>query len=147
MMSAPTRNPGRAILRAEVKESFLMAMTALTSHKLRSALTLVGVLIGVFSIIVVMTAIRVMQKNIETELGQLGAHSFVIQKRPAIFVGGRESWEKYWRRKDVTYPQALALKEKATLADAVAVEASLWRGEAQSRYAHTTPSVGLLGVS
>src|SRR5258706_10833727 len=95
ILSAPPRNRGRAILRAEVKESFLMAMTALTSHKLRSALTLVGVLIGVFSIIVVMTAIRVMQKNIETELGQLGAHSFVIQKRPEIFVGGRESWEKY----------------------------------------------------
>jgi len=147
ILTTPLRNRGRAILRAEIKESFLMAMTALTSHKLRSALTLVGVLIGVFSIIVVMTAIRVMQQNIETELSQLGAHSFVIQKEPEIFVGGRDSWEKFWRRKNVRYEQALALKEKATLADAVAVESYLWRGEAQSRYAHTTPSVGLLGVS
>src|SRR5258706_4182398 len=147
ILSAPPRNRGRAILLAEVKESFLMAMTALTLHKLRSALTLVGVLIGVFSIMVVMTAIRVMQRNIETELSQLGALSFVIQKEPEIFVGGRDCWEKYWHRKNVRYEQALALKEKATLAEAVAVETYLWRGEAQSRYAHTTPSVGLLGVS
>ena len=38
-----------------------MAMRTITSHKLRSSLTLLGVLIGVFSIIVVMTALRVMQ--------------------------------------------------------------------------------------
>ena len=53
--------------RAEIKESFLMAMNALTAHKLRSGLTLLGVLIGVFSIIVVMTAMRVLQRNIETD--------------------------------------------------------------------------------
>ena len=43
------------LLLGEIHESFSMAMNALTAHKLRSALTLLGVLIGVFSIIVVMT--------------------------------------------------------------------------------------------
>src|SRR4051812_43263632 len=124
-----------------------MAMHALTAHKLRSALTLAGVLIGVFSIIVVMTAMRVMQKNIESELGQLGAHTFVVQKYPEIFVGGNDGWSKIWRRKNITYQLALALKEKAPLAEAVAVEAEHWTGEASSRYAHTTPTVSLLGVS
>jgi len=38
------------LLLAEIRESFSMAMNALTAHKLRSALTLLGVLIGVFSI-------------------------------------------------------------------------------------------------
>ena len=47
------------ILLAELAESFRMGMSALAAHKLRSALTLLGVLIGVFSIIVVMTAMRV----------------------------------------------------------------------------------------
>src|SRR2546423_14018000 len=69
-------------LGAEVKESFFMAMGALAAHKLRSALTLLGVLVGVFSIIVVMTAMRVMQSNIEKELGQLGAHTISVQKWP-----------------------------------------------------------------
>ena len=59
------------LLLAEIRESFTMAMNALASHKLRSALTLLGVLIGVFSIIVVMTAMRVLKQNIESEISQL----------------------------------------------------------------------------
>src|SRR5215207_9535587 len=105
-----------ARFRAELHESFLMAMSALGAHKLRSALTLLGVTVGVFSIIVVMTAMRVLQSNIEREMGQLGAHTFSVQKFPAIFVGGREGREKFWRRKNITWQQIQTLKEKATLA-------------------------------
>ena len=84
-----------SILMGEFRESFLMAMAALTAHKLRSGLTLLGVMIGVFSIIVVMTAIRVLQASIESELSQLGTHTFSISKWPAIHVGmGRDGWEK-----------------------------------------------------
>ena len=50
-------------LLAEVRESFRHGDGALAAHKLRSALTLLGVLVGVFSIIVVMTAMRVLQKQ------------------------------------------------------------------------------------
>src|SRR5215470_13101147 len=99
---------------AEVKESFLMAMSALATHRLRSALTLVGVSVGVFSIVVVMTAMRVMQSNIEKELGQLGAHTFSVQKFPPIFFGGREGWARYWRRQNITLEQVRLLKDKAT---------------------------------
>src|SRR5713226_3633801 len=94
---------------AELKESFLMAMGELAAHKLRSALTLLGVLVGVFSLLVVMTAMRVMQSNIENELGQLGTHTFSVQKYPAIFVQGRESWEKIWRRQNITMQQVQLL--------------------------------------
>src|SRR5438046_3031783 len=145
MSAAFHASTGSRILRAEIKESFLMAMSALTAHKLRSALTLLGVLVGVFSIIAVMTAMRVMQNNIETELSQLGTHSFVVQKFPEIFVG--EDWQKIWRRKNITYQLAQTLREKASLAQSVAVEARLWRGEVRSRFAQTTPSVILTGVS
>jgi ABC-type lipoprotein release transport system permease subunit len=63
----------------ELRESFLMAVNAISSHKLRSALTLLGVLIGVFSIILVMTAMRAMQNKIEKQLGELGSKTFGIQ--------------------------------------------------------------------
>src|ERR1035437_9974280 len=72
----------RALLLGEMRESLFMAMNALTSHKLRSALTLLGVLIGVFSIIVVMTAMRVLQSYMETELSMLGANTFWVSKWP-----------------------------------------------------------------
>src|SRR5215218_7305523 len=107
--------------RAELKESCLMALNAITAHKLRSALTLLGVLVGVFSIIVVMTAMRVMQSNIEKELGQLGTHTFSIQKYPPIFVGGRDGWEKIWRRKNISWQQAESLHAKTSLAASVGV--------------------------
>ena len=45
-------------LLAELRESFLMALDAIATHKLRSGLTLLGVMVGVFSIILVMTAMR-----------------------------------------------------------------------------------------
>ncbi len=90
------------VLRAEIKESFVMAMGALAAHKLRSALTLLGVMVGVFSIIVVMTAVRVLQSNIETELSELGAHTFTVEKWPAISFEGPKGWEKYRRRKNLT---------------------------------------------
>ena len=124
-----------------------MAMSALAAHKLRSALTLLGVTVGVFSIIVVMTAMRVLQSNIEKEMGQLGAHTFSVQKFPAIFVGGRDGWEKFWRRKNITWQQIQALKEKATLAQNIAVETYFGRDGISSRFAEVDVDVPMLGVS
>src|SRR5882724_8355631 len=111
-----SRSSTFAILRAELKESFLMAMSALAAHKLRSGLTLLGVLVGVFSIIVVMTAMRVMQNNIETALSQLGANTFAVQKWPGAYFGGPEGIEKFWRRKSLNLQQGLQVKERASLA-------------------------------
>src|SRR6185369_12153937 len=113
--------PRLARIRTELNESFVMAMNALAAHKLRSSLTLLGITVGVFSIIVVMTAMRVLQSNIEKEMGQLGSHTFNMQKFPPIFVGGRDGWEKYWRRKNITWQQIQTLKEKAILAQNIAV--------------------------
>lgn len=145
--SRPQRQVLLHVVMAELKESLLMAMGALAAHKLRSALTLLGVMIGVFSIIVVMTAIRVLQANIESELSQLGTHTVSITKYPAIHVMGRDSWEKIWRRKSLTYAQAMALQEKVPLARSIAADTTLWRDAAFSRFAETNPDVPLMGVS
>src|SRR3954463_15292593 len=131
----------------ELRESFLMAMSAITAHKLRSSLTLLGVLVGVFSIIVVMTAMRVMQNNIEREISQLGSQTFVVRKWPGIYFGGPEGFEKYWRRKNITLSQGLRLQEKATLARSVGIETTFWGGQVETRYKKTAPNVQLLGES
>src|SRR5947207_8529765 len=131
--------------RAEFHESMLMAANAIAAHKLRSSLTLLGVMVGVFSIIVVMTAMRVLRKNIEEEMSELGANTFAIQKWPGIYFGGPEGFEKFWRRKNITLQQALLVRERATLARNVGIEDEFWEGEVVSRYARTTPDVRLLG--
>src|SRR6266700_2393522 len=84
------------LLVAELKDSFLMAMSALAAHKLRSALTLLGVLVGVFSIIMVMTAMQAMQRQIANNLNKLGGETFVVAKWPGVFFGGPGSGMKYW---------------------------------------------------
>ena len=133
------------LLFGELRESILMAFTAIVAHKLRSILTLLGVLIGVFSIIVVMTAMRVLQSNIESHLSELGSQTFAIQKWPQVQFGNRSDWEKYWRRKDITLEQGQTVAEKATLAAAVGVEGTFWGGQISTRYAKTAPNVQLLG--
>ena len=133
------------ILLAELRESFRMAMGALAAHKLRSGLTLLGVLVGVFSIIVVMTAMRVMQSDIEKQLSRLGSQTFMVRKWPGIYFGGPEGFEKYWRRKNITLAHGLQLQEKATLARSVGVETGFWGGQVETRYKKTAPTVQLFG--
>jgi putative ABC transport system permease protein len=133
------------LLLAEAGESYSMAMNALMAHKLRSALTLVGVLIGVFSIIVVMTAMRALKSNIENELSRLGGQTFAIQKWPAVQFGTGHDWEKYWRRKNITLAQGRTVQEKATLASSVGIERNFWGGQVETRYQKTPPTVRLFG--
>ncbi len=129
---------------AEVRESFAMAMQAITAHKLRSSLTLLGVLIGVFSIIVVMTALRVMQSDIESKLSQLGINCFMIQKRPGLMFSAAD-WERVARRKNITYAMGQKLQERLPMAASIGMETTFWGGQIETRYAKTAPNVMLFG--
>ncbi|HLP78192.1 MAG TPA: ABC transporter permease [Candidatus Paceibacterota bacterium] len=143
-MAEPTHKSGIRFF-AELRESFAMAMSAITAHKLRSALTLLGVLVGVFSIIVVMTAMRVMQKDVESNISQLGSQTFMIRKWPGIYFGGPEGFEKFWRRKNITLAQGKRLQDKAMLPASIGLETSFWAGEVQTRYKSSAPNVQLFG--
>jgi len=131
----------------EFRESVAMALEAIAAHKLRSGLTLLGVLVGVFSIILVMTAMRAMKGNIERELGQLGGQTFVIQRMPGAFFGGPEGFMKYLRRKPITLAQAQALQKKLTLAAYTGLSADIYSVELSSRFGKTPPNVSLKGVT
>jgi putative ABC transport system permease protein len=129
----------------EFKESFSMAFNAIRVNKLRSALTLLGIVIGVFSIIAVMTATRVLQNSIENGLSQLGTNTFQIQKMPIMMVGGPGAWMKYRNRKDIKIEQGLQVKERMTLAQSVGIE--VWKGGIVVKYkgTQTNPNVALVG--
>jgi len=133
------------ILLAELRESFRMALSAVAAHKLRSALTLLGVLVGVFSIIVVMTAMRVMQGVVESELSQLGDQTFMVRKYPTVLFTMPEGMEKIRRRKNITLQEGRRLLEGVTMARAVGIETYFWAGQIQTRYKRTSPNVRLLG--
>jgi putative ABC transport system permease protein len=128
-----------------LKESLAMALHAIRANKLRSALTLIGIIVGIFSIISVMTAMGVLSKSIEEGITQLGANTFQIQKYPVIMGSGDGSHGRFRNRKDITYEQARQVRDKATLALAVGIESwefgkiIWWQGQ------KTNPNVSLAG--
>jgi putative ABC transport system permease protein len=91
-----------------LKEVFRMAFGALRSNKLRSILTMLGVMIGVFSVIGVMTALSVIQGSIETGLSFLGSNLFQFAKYPVISKNDPE--ERYANRRNISLEQAIEYK-------------------------------------
>src|SRR5437764_15233018 len=84
-------------------EIIRMALGALKTNKLRSILTMLGVTIGVFSVIGVMTALSVISGSIETGLSFLGSNLFQLAKYPVVNSNGDE---KYANRRNITLPEA-----------------------------------------
>ena len=105
-------------------EAFKMAVTAIFANKLRSSLTLVGIIAGVASIIAVMTGISVVQNTIEQELSVLGTTVFQVQKWPAGGFNNDVDWRKIQQRAPVSVENANAIRDKAEFVDMVGPE--LW---------------------
>src|SRR5882762_4934794 len=87
-----------------VKEIFRMAFGALRANRLRSILTMLGVTIGVFSVIGVMTALSVISGSIETGLSFLGSNLFQFAKYPVVSTSDPE--EKYANRRNISLMEA-----------------------------------------
>jgi len=104
---------GRSV-RNILRESLRMAIDAIRQNKLRSILTLLGISIGVFSVIGVMTAIRTLESSVNSGLNVFAANTFVIQKWPEIEFGDHGK-RKYRNRKNITIDQYKKLKERAKL--------------------------------
>lgn len=94
-----------------IRETVMQAATSLAVNKLRSALTTLGVAVGVFSIIAVMTALDAVDRSIATGLSSLGANTFQIQKNPATVFGGGHNRNLYANRKDITWQEAQLFKK------------------------------------
>ncbi len=77
------------------REIIAMALSSLGANKLRAALTMMGITIGVFSIISVMTAIGALQSSIETGISFLGSNIFQFAKYPVNIDAGGEIKKKY----------------------------------------------------
>lgn len=125
-------------------EILRLAMSSLAANKLRSALTMLGIAVGVFSVIGVMTVISGLRNSIESGLNVLGANSFQIQKFPAINFSN--PWLRFRNRKDISYVQAARFKE--LMQGTAEVSLSLRRGGRRVSYLDrkTNPNVGLIGA-
>jgi putative ABC transport system permease protein len=127
-----------------VLDGLLMSLGAIVSNKLRSTLTLVGIVAGVASIIAVMTAISVVQSTMEKEMSVLGAQVFQVQKWPAGFNSDEER-RKAMRRPPVTVENANAIREQVESVDLVGSEIWDFGFVVEYRGESTNPNVTICG--
>lgn len=137
-----------SLLIAEFHECTLMAVDAVVNHKLRSSLTLIGIMVGVFSIILVETAMYALEDFVGKNLVGLGANTAQIKKWPTFNFASPSSWEKYARRTDLDYKQFQKLQQRATLAKGISIDKCFTSAtEVFSRYDFTNPDVSLYGIT
>jgi putative ABC transport system permease protein len=124
-------------------EILRLALGSLSANKLRSGLTMLGIAVGVFSVIGVMTVITGLRDSIETGLNVLGANSFQISKFPAINFS--DPWTRFRNRRDITYAQSARFKE--LMQGQAEISLTLFRGGRRVTYLDrkTNPNVRLAG--
>ena len=134
----------------QFSEIIKMSLGSLGANKLRSGLTMIGITIGVFSVISVMTAIGALQYSIENGLSFLGSNIFQFAKYPANVSAGGNVKKKYQNRRDISYLQALRYQR---LMEGNAREICLKcfgyevKGQAVYNGVKTTPSLLVVGTN
>jgi putative ABC transport system permease protein len=105
-------------------EAFLVALGSLRTNKLRTALTLVGIVVGVAAVIAVVTIIQGLDNKVATTFSSQGSTVFTISKRPQI-IKSREDFVKFNKRKDVTHEDAEAITRLCSACWRVGVAANV----------------------
>ena len=125
-------------------DTVMMSLQAIRSNKLRSSLTLVGIVLGVASIIAVMTGISVIQGTMEKEMSVLGTQTFQVQKWPAGFSTDEER-RKAMRRPAVTLEDAQAIRDHVDSVDIVGAEIWDFGFKAEYRGEETNDTLSIVG--
>ena len=95
----------------ELIEGFKIALQSLWANKLRSILTLLGVVIGVASVIMVVTLVNGAKSFVTTKLNSYGADVVTISKMPQTFIT-IEEYLKFQKRKDVKLDDYEAVRDE-----------------------------------
>jgi len=93
-----------------LKEAMAIATGSLWAHKLRSVLTLIGVVIGVAAVIAVVSLINGANQYVATRVFRLGADVFGLAKQPSI-ITNVDDYLEFQKRKRLTYDDYLAIRE------------------------------------
>ena len=129
----------------QIRETLAMSLAAIRANKLRSFLTLVGIVAGVASIIAVMTAIAVIQSAMEREMSVLGTQTFQVQKWPAGGFSSPANRRKAMRRPPLTLDNAAAIRAHVKDADLVGSEIWDFGFTASYRGVTSNPNISICG--
>ncbi len=102
-----------------VGESFVFAFRAIIVNKVRTFLSLLGITIGIFSVISVLTIFDSMEIAIRKSINQLGDNVLFVQKWP--WEGGNDyPWWKYWKRPEADMDDLREIQRRSNAAESSA---------------------------
>lgn len=130
----------------DIKESFVIAIEALRTNKLRAILTTLGIVIGVMTVIGMMTIIEGINASVEEQLSIVGTNTFWIQKYPAIQMGGHTR-RQYRNRKDIKAEYAEEIEERAKLVTTISPEMATWGQRVRYKGEKTNADVLVYGAT
>ncbi len=104
--------------RVAFRETILLALDTLRAHKLRSFLTLLGVILAVFTLVGVMSIVEGLNRYVANNLANMGANAFVVNQFGIIT--SHEAWLKAQKRPPIRVEDYEAVREHARLAKKVA---------------------------
>ena len=108
-----------------VRENLLLALDTIRSHKVRSLLTVLGVLIGTFCVIVVASVFAGLDQEFVDAAKGFGSRTlFIFKFEPGIHFGRLSKEERM--RKPMTYEDGMAIQEDCPSVEATAVEIFVW---------------------
>src|SRR6186997_53169 len=94
-------------------EAARIALASLRSNKLRSFLTVLGILIGVSSVIAIVAITQGLDRYMADKVLELGSGTFAVQKMPDL-ITSREMWMEMMKRKDLTLLDVEAVRDACT---------------------------------
>ena len=100
-------------------ESLLFALGALRENLLRTVLSLLGVTVGIFAIIMVYTLVDSLENSVKSSVSVIGKNVLYVQKWPWVFSSGF-AWWNYLDRPVTTYQEFQFLERNSNKSDAVA---------------------------
>lgn len=103
-----------------LKESFNFALHALRVNMLRTILSLLGITIGIFTIISVFTLVDSLERNIRSSVQELGSDVIYVQKMPWGGGDGDYEWWKYFQRPNPGYREFEMLEDRTNTTGAMA---------------------------
>ena len=126
-----------------IKEVFKQAFDSLWANKLRSSLTLLALVVGVFSVIVSTTAVAVLDNFFQNTMSIMGGDVINVSKTPSVRLGG--SAENVRNRQDITFETAERLQEMLRLAEDVSPDETFDYTKVMYGNEETDPTVRVVG--
>ncbi|MFL3001908.1 MAG: ABC transporter permease [Cytophagales bacterium] len=115
-----------------LKESLIFSFNSLIANPVRTLLSLLGVTIGIFTIIAVLSTVDSLERSIKDNLSFLGTDNLRVEKWPWDFTNPGYEWWKFWKRPEPIYKEYEFLRDNLSSAESVEIISS--RGGINVKY-------------